>query len=129
MTRVDTSIATFFLVHHDLFVESLYGFGSADQKERLLADASSLRITGAFALTEPGHGSDVAGGMETRARRISSDRRARRRRRHLGAERCQALDRERDVLRLHAGVGQGGDRGADGPALSAGSSLMLPCRA
>ncbi|MDR6414192.1 acyl-CoA dehydrogenase family protein [Pseudarthrobacter sulfonivorans] len=72
MTRVDTSIATFFLVHHDLFVEALYGFGSASQKERLLADASSLRITGAFALTEPGHGSDVAGGMETRARRISS---------------------------------------------------------
>lgn len=72
MTRVDTSIATFFLVHHDLFVESLYGFGSASQKDRLLADAASLRITGAFALTEPGHGSDVAGGMETRARRISS---------------------------------------------------------
>ncbi|MHA7297032.1 acyl-CoA dehydrogenase family protein [Pseudarthrobacter sp. MDT3-1] len=72
MTRVDTSIATFFLVHHDLFVESLYGFGSAGQKERLLADASSLRITGAFALTEPDHGSDVAGGMETSARRISS---------------------------------------------------------
>ena len=72
MTRVDTSIATFFLVHHDLFVESLYAFGSEEQKERLLADASNLRITGAFALTEPGHGSDVAGGMETRARRISS---------------------------------------------------------
>ena len=30
MTRVDTSIATFFLVHHDLFVESLYRFGSED---------------------------------------------------------------------------------------------------
>ena len=71
MTRVDTSIATFFLVHHDLFVESLYAFGSQKQKDRLLADASSLRTTGAFALTEPGHGSDVAGGMETRARRIS----------------------------------------------------------
>lgn len=71
MTRVDTSIATFFLVHHDLFVESLYAFGSQEQKDRLLADASSLRTTGAFALTEPGHGSDVAGGMETRARRIS----------------------------------------------------------
>ncbi|MDQ0680123.1 glutaryl-CoA dehydrogenase [Arthrobacter pascens] len=71
MTRVDTSIATFFLVHHDLFVESLYAFGSEEQKERLLEDASDLRITGAFALTEPGHGSDVAGGMETRARRIS----------------------------------------------------------
>jgi glutaryl-CoA dehydrogenase len=72
MTRVDTSIATFFLVHHDLFVESLYSFGSPDQQARLLADAAGLRITGAFALTEPGHGSDVAGGMETRARRISS---------------------------------------------------------
>src|ERR687890_192498 len=72
ITRVDTSIATFFLVHHDLFVEALYKFGSDDQRSRLLEDASDLRITGAFALTEPGHGSDVAGGMETRARRISS---------------------------------------------------------
>ncbi|MFF1254138.1 acyl-CoA dehydrogenase family protein [Pseudarthrobacter sp. NPDC058329] len=72
MTRVDTSIATFFLVHHDLFVESLYAFGTEDQRQRLLEDASNLRITGAFALTEPNHGSDVAGGMETRARRISS---------------------------------------------------------
>ncbi|MEO5778340.1 MULTISPECIES: acyl-CoA dehydrogenase family protein [Arthrobacter] len=70
MTRVDTSIATFFLVHHDLFVESLYGFGSDEQKARLLEDAAGLRITGAFALTEPEHGSDVAGGMETRARRV-----------------------------------------------------------
>ena len=71
MTRVDTSIATFFLVHHDLFVESLYEFGSEEQRNRLLDDASNLRTTGAFALTEPGHGSDVAGGMETRARRVS----------------------------------------------------------
>ncbi len=70
MTRVDTSIATFFLVHHDLFVESLYGFGSEEQKSRLLDDAAALRTTGAFALTEPDHGSDVAGGMETRARRV-----------------------------------------------------------
>jgi glutaryl-CoA dehydrogenase len=70
MTRVDTSIATFFLVHHDLFVESLYGFGSEEQKARLLDDAANLRTTGAFALTEPEHGSDVAGGMETRARRV-----------------------------------------------------------
>ncbi|HET9347526.1 MAG TPA: acyl-CoA dehydrogenase family protein, partial [Arthrobacter sp.] len=70
MTRVDTSLATFFLVHHDLFVESLYGFGSEEQKARLLEDAASLRTTGAFALTEPEHGSDVAGGMETVARRV-----------------------------------------------------------
>ena len=67
MTRTDTSIATFFMVHHDLFVEALHAFGSAEQKDRLLADAMALRITGAFALTEPDHGSDVAGGMETTA--------------------------------------------------------------
>lgn len=70
MTRVDTSLATFFLVHHDLFVEALYGFGSEEQKARLLDDAANLRTTGAFALTEPEHGSDVAGGMETVARRV-----------------------------------------------------------
>ncbi|MCY0905585.1 acyl-CoA dehydrogenase family protein [Arthrobacter sp. H14-L1] len=70
MTRVDTSLATFFLVHHDLFVQSLQEFGSAEQKSRLLADAMALRITGAFALTEPEHGSDVAGGMTTTATRI-----------------------------------------------------------
>jgi len=67
MTRTDTSIATFFMVHHDLFVEALHAFGSDEQKDRLLADAMALRITGAFALTEPEHGSDVAGGMETTA--------------------------------------------------------------
>jgi len=69
MTRADTSIATFFMVHHDLFVEGLHAFGSEEQKARLLQDAQSLKITGAFALTEPDHGSDVAGGMATTAAR------------------------------------------------------------
>lgn len=73
MTRTDTSIATFFLVHHDLFVQALSDFGSADQKERLLPDALALRTTGAFALTEPLHGSDVAGGMATTARKVTDD--------------------------------------------------------
>ena len=67
LTRADTSIATFFMVHHDLFVEALHAFGSEEQKGRLLDDARALRITGAFALTEPEHGSDVAGGMATTA--------------------------------------------------------------
>jgi len=71
MTRVDTSIATFFMVHHDLFVESLFEFGSKEQQDRYLDDASNLRTTGAFALTEPEHGSDVAGGLQTTARRVS----------------------------------------------------------
>ena len=73
MTRADTSLATFFLVHHDLFVQALHDFGSEDQKLRLLADALSLRSTGAFALTEPDHGSDVAGGMVTTAQQVNDD--------------------------------------------------------
>jgi glutaryl-CoA dehydrogenase len=70
MTRADTSLATFFLVHHDLFVQSLHEFGSEEQKARFLDDALNLRTTGAFALTEPQHGSDVAGGMTTTATRV-----------------------------------------------------------
>ena len=105
MTRVDTSLATFFLVHHDLFVESLYGFGSDEQKARLLDDAANLRTTGAFALTEPEHGSDVAGGHGNPG--PAGPRRRGRRRRCLGAQRRQTLDRQRDVLRLHAGLGPG----------------------
>ncbi|WP_299167607.1 acyl-CoA dehydrogenase family protein [uncultured Arthrobacter sp.] len=69
LTRADTSLATFFMVHHDLFVEALHEFGTEDQKSRLLSDAMDLTITGAFALTEPQHGSDVAGGMATTATR------------------------------------------------------------
>lgn len=69
MTRCDTSIATFFMVHHDLFVDALHRFGSQEQQDRLLTDAMHLRTTGAFALTEPDHGSDVAGGMATTATR------------------------------------------------------------
>ncbi len=73
MTRVDTSLATFFLVHHDLFVQALSDFGSDEQKDRMLPDAVSLHSTGAFALTEPEHGSDVAGGMVTTALKVEND--------------------------------------------------------
>jgi glutaryl-CoA dehydrogenase len=59
------------MVHHDLFVEALYEFGSKEQQDRYLDDASNLRTTGAFALTEPDHGSDVAGGLQTVARRVA----------------------------------------------------------
>ena len=69
LTRTDTSLATFFMIHHDLFVEGLYEFGTPAQRERYLADATALRATGAFALTEPEHGSDVARGLTTTARR------------------------------------------------------------
>ncbi|MEE1622677.1 acyl-CoA dehydrogenase family protein [Zafaria sp. Z1313] len=71
LARVDASIATFFMIHHDLFVESLHSFGTDSQRDRYLADAAALRTTGAFALTEPGHGSDVGKGLGTTARHDS----------------------------------------------------------
>ncbi|MET1036151.1 MAG: acyl-CoA dehydrogenase family protein [Arthrobacter sp.] len=69
LARADASLATFFMIHHDLFVESLHDFGTDRQRALYLEDAAALRTTGAFALTEPEHGSDVARGMETTARR------------------------------------------------------------
>ncbi|MGO4433640.1 acyl-CoA dehydrogenase family protein, partial [Paenarthrobacter sp. RAF9] len=65
-----TDFFDFESLFHDLFVESLYDFGSDAQQDRYLDDASNLRTTGAFALTEPDHGSDVAGGMQTTARKV-----------------------------------------------------------
>ena len=43
--------------------------GSDEQKQRWLPPMARLEKIGAFALTEPHGGSDVAGGLETTARR------------------------------------------------------------
>lgn len=68
-SRVDTSMATFFGVHNGLAMGSIVFCGSPEQQERWLPRMSTLESIGAFALTEPGGGSDVAGGLETTARR------------------------------------------------------------
>ncbi len=73
LTRADTSIATFFMVHHDLYVEALHQFGTPEQQQRLLGPAQALEETGAFALTEPEHGSDISARMETTVRRDGDD--------------------------------------------------------
>jgi len=67
LTRADTSISTFFGVHHELFAASIEQLGSEEQQERLLPDLLALRKIGAFALTEPLHGSDISRAMETTA--------------------------------------------------------------
>jgi glutaryl-CoA dehydrogenase len=68
-TRADTSIATFMGVHDGLFTGSIEALASRDQQEAWLPDIYSLRKIGAFGLTEPLGGSDVAGGTRTTARR------------------------------------------------------------
>ena len=72
LSRVDASISTFVGVHSGLFAAAIAKLGTDDQRERYLADAIALRKIGAFALTEPEHGSDVSRNMETTATRSGS---------------------------------------------------------
>lgn len=68
-TRADTSIATFMGVHDGLFTGSIEALASQEQQEAWLPDIYSLKKIGAFGLTEPLGGSDVAGGTRTTAQK------------------------------------------------------------
>ncbi|MDL4817105.1 acyl-CoA dehydrogenase family protein [Actinomadura opuntiae] len=69
MARVDPSMATFFGVHTGLAMGSIGRCGSPEQRERWLPAMARMEKVGAFALTEPEGGSDVALGLRTTARR------------------------------------------------------------
>ncbi|WP_305784190.1 acyl-CoA dehydrogenase family protein [Symbioplanes lichenis] len=69
MARADASMATFYGVHAGLAMGSIETCGSPSQKERWLPSMRSFDKIGAFALTEPTGGSDVAAGLRTTARR------------------------------------------------------------
>ncbi|MBO2464054.1 acyl-CoA dehydrogenase family protein [Actinomadura violacea] len=69
MARVDPSLATFFGVHTGLAMGSIGRCGSPEQRERWLPAMARMEKIGAFALTEPEGGSDVALGLRTTARR------------------------------------------------------------
>lgn len=69
LSRVDPSFGTFFGVHAGLAFASIHHCGSPDQRDRWLPGMADLTSIGAFALTEPEHGSDIAGGLATTARR------------------------------------------------------------
>lgn len=69
LARIDASFATFYGVHSGLAMGTIFHCGSDEQRERWLPAMRRLELIGAFALTEPHGGSDVAGGLETTARR------------------------------------------------------------
>ncbi len=69
LTRTDASVATFFGVHNGLAMYSIYAGGDQEQRDRWLPAMAAMDKIGAFAMTEPLGGSDVAGGMRTTARR------------------------------------------------------------
>src|ERR1700753_1613409 len=69
IARADPSVNSFYGVHTGLAMGSINRCGSDGQKERGLPPMARLEQIGAFGLTEPHGGSDVAGGLETTARR------------------------------------------------------------
>ncbi|MCF6509035.1 acyl-CoA dehydrogenase [Blastococcus sp. MG754426] len=69
LSKGDPSISTFMGVHGGLAMGSIHLCGSEEQKERWLPAMARMELIGAFGLTEPEHGSDVARGLRTTARR------------------------------------------------------------
>jgi glutaryl-CoA dehydrogenase len=67
--RGDGSLGTFLGVQSGLAMRSIHMLGSEEQKQRWLPAMARMQKTGAFALTEPSHGSDSVA-LETRARRV-----------------------------------------------------------
>jgi glutaryl-CoA dehydrogenase len=68
MGRIDGSVNTFLGVHSNLCMGSIYMLGNEEQRQRWLPAMARIDKTGAFALTEPTHGSDSVS-LETSARR------------------------------------------------------------
>ena len=69
LNRGDGSLGTFLGVTAGLAMKSIAMLGSEEQKQRWLPDMARLEKIGAFALTEPDHGSDSVA-LETSARRV-----------------------------------------------------------
>jgi glutaryl-CoA dehydrogenase len=73
LARKDASLATFVGVSGSLFGLSVRRFGSPAQQAEILPAVATGELVGAFALTEPDSGSDIAGGLTTTARRDGAD--------------------------------------------------------
>ncbi len=72
LARGDGSLATFYAVQSGLAMKAIHMLGSDEQRARFLPGMARLETVGAFALTEPEHGSDSVS-LETTARRDGDD--------------------------------------------------------
>ncbi|GAA1319383.1 acyl-CoA dehydrogenase family protein [Leucobacter albus] len=68
LSRGDGSVNTFMAVHSGLAMGTIHALGSPEQRQRWLPSMMQLERIGAFALTEPDHGSDAVA-LETTAER------------------------------------------------------------
>jgi glutaryl-CoA dehydrogenase len=72
LARGDGSVYTFFGATSGFAINTIHKLGSEEQKERWLPGLARLEKLGAFALTEPEHGSDAVL-LETTARREGAE--------------------------------------------------------
>ena len=72
IAAVDASAAVLMSVHNSLPTQMILRYGSDEQKQRFLPGMARGEILGAFALSEPGAGSDAAA-LTTRATRDGDD--------------------------------------------------------
>lgn len=69
LARTDASMATFYTAQAGLFRTTCRVGASPEQFAELDPKITSFETTGVFCLTEPDHGSDIAGGLATSAAR------------------------------------------------------------
>lgn len=69
LARTDASVATVYNAQAGLFRSTVLMGGSPEQVAELDPKIRTFDFTGVFALTEPEHGSDIAGGLATSATR------------------------------------------------------------
>ncbi|UCE41761.1 MAG: acyl-CoA dehydrogenase family protein [Candidatus Aminicenantes bacterium] len=69
ISRTLPSLSVIISVHCSLFSYAILKFGTEQQKEKYLPKAATGELLGAFALTEPGAGSDIQG-LNTKAEKI-----------------------------------------------------------
>ncbi|SFQ37488.1 acyl-CoA dehydrogenase FadE [Desemzia incerta] len=69
LAKMDPSFATLYTVHGGLFYATLLYGGTEEQIQRWAPKVKSFENLTCFGLTEPLHGSDIAGGLSTSARK------------------------------------------------------------
>ncbi|AHI22353.1 acyl-CoA dehydrogenase family protein [Corynebacterium vitaeruminis] len=67
VTRADVSLSALVGIHNELVLQLINDLGSDEQRATWLDGLRVFEKVGCFALTEPDHGSDIAGGLATTA--------------------------------------------------------------
>ncbi|MBP2267249.1 glutaryl-CoA dehydrogenase [Pseudarthrobacter sp. PvP004] len=68
LARTDASLATWYTAQAGLFRTAIRVGASEDQQKEWMPKVIDFSLKGVFSLTEPEHGSDIAGGLSTTAR-------------------------------------------------------------